>query len=344
MATYYIGADVHSNNTELAIEKNGRIVKRYSVPTRISAISAVLEDLGGRKELALEEGPMAGWLYRNLSDKVDRMVICDPRRNKLIACDGDKDDQIDSAKLAALLRGRYLRPVYHSTDMDRIHFKQWVRLYEDRVRNATRSINQIRALCRMHGLRVPRAAIQDDAARQQWLMSLEDRRLAEMLGVLWVGHDAAGKQAKAARRQVVRLAGAHEIIRYWQALLGVGVIRATTLFAYLDTPYRFTRKNRLWKYCGVGLQRSSSGTDRRGRPKPQHLELAWRVNKRLKNAVMGAAISAINQKSNVFKDYYERLLSDGVIKSNARHAVARKMLTVMWGMWKNYSRFDAGRC
>ena len=42
MATYYIGADVHSNNTELAIEQRGKIVSRYSVPTTITAISASL--------------------------------------------------------------------------------------------------------------------------------------------------------------------------------------------------------------------------------------------------------------------------------------------------------------
>jgi len=47
--------------------------------------------------------------------------------------------------------------------------------------------------------------------------------------------------------------------------------------------------------------------------------------------ILGAAISAINQKDNVFKAYYERMVQDGVISSNARHAVARKMLTVMWG-------------
>jgi len=60
----------------------------------------------------------------------------------------------------------------------------------------------------------------------------------------------------------------------------------------------------------------------------------------LKNAVLGAALSAINQKDNVFKDYYERMLKDGIITSNARHAVARKLLTVMWGMWKTNSPFD----
>ena len=40
MAVYYIGADVHSNNTELAIEHRGRIVARYSVPTTISCAFA----------------------------------------------------------------------------------------------------------------------------------------------------------------------------------------------------------------------------------------------------------------------------------------------------------------
>jgi hypothetical protein len=51
MATYYIGADVHSNNTELAIEQRGQIVARYSVPTTIPAISTVLNSLQGKKIL-----------------------------------------------------------------------------------------------------------------------------------------------------------------------------------------------------------------------------------------------------------------------------------------------------
>ena len=132
----------------------------------------------------------------------------------------------------------------------------------------------------------------------------------------------------------------HDIIKLWGRLPGIGLIRATTLFAYLDTPWRFKRKNRLWKYCGVGLQRAASGTDKKGRPKPARLQLPWAVNRTLKNVVLGAAISAINQKDNVFKDYYERMVQDGMITSNARHAIARKMLTVIWGMWKTSSRFD----
>ena len=106
MATYYIGADVHSNNTELAVEYKGKIVSRYSVPTTIPAISNVLVSLQGKKILAMEEGPMAGWLYRNLHKEVEEFVVSEPPRNKLISSDGDKDDKIDAGKLVVLLRGK----------------------------------------------------------------------------------------------------------------------------------------------------------------------------------------------------------------------------------------------
>ena len=93
MVIHYIGADVHCNNTELAVEQKGRIVRRYSVATTVRAIRDVLDEIGGTRHLALEEGPLAGWLYRNLVDQVDTLVVCNPRRNKLIAeDDGDKDD------------------------------------------------------------------------------------------------------------------------------------------------------------------------------------------------------------------------------------------------------------
>jgi len=340
MTTYYIGADVHSNSTEFAIEKRGKIVARYAVPTTIPTISNILDTLQGKKHLAMEEGPMAGWLYRNLNKKVDKFIISDPRRNKLITSDGDKDDKIDAAKLASLLRGGFLRAVYHSDDDKRAELKEWVSLYQDRVRDSVRNINKIRARCRMHGISIPRLALRNPSHRSQWLFSINQPVLAKQLNMLWIGYDATAKQTRDAKQQLIELSKKYHIICSWKDLPGIGLIRATILFAFLDTPWRFKQKNRLWKYCGVGLQRTTSGTDKKGRPKPARLKLPWAVNKTLKKAVLGAALSAINQKDNVFKDYYERMVKDGVVPSNARHAVARKMLTVMWAMWKTNSQFN----
>ena len=340
MTAYYTGADVHSNSTELAIERNKKIVQRYRLPTSIAALSGVLDSIKGEKHLAIEEGPMAGWLYRNLSKKVDELIICDPRRNKLIDSDGDKDDKIDAAKLACLLRGNFLRPVYHSDDQSRAGLKHWVSLYNDRVRDAVRNINKIRSCCRMHGISIPRVVIRQTKGRAQWLSRTNNQSLAAQLNMLWLGYDSTSQQVRIARGQLSRLSSRYKIIKFWGELPGIGLIRATTLFAYLDTPWRFEKKNKLWKYCGVGLQRTTSGTDRKGRPKPARLQLPWAVNRTLKNAILGAATSAIRQKNNLFRQYYERMLEDGIMPSNARHAVARKLLTVMWAMWKTNSRFD----
>ncbi|MCD6175367.1 MAG: transposase [Planctomycetes bacterium] len=340
MSTYYIGADVHSNSTEIAIDKRGKIVARYSVPTSIPAIANVLDSLQGKKYFAIEEGPMSGWLYRNLSNKVDDFISSDPRRNKLIASDGDKDDKIDAAKLASLLRGGFLRSIHQSDDAGRAELKHWVSLYHDRVRDAVRSINKIRARCRMHGVKISRAALCNPGSRADWLLETNNRALATQLNMLWIGYDATARQVKLAKRQLALLGKKYEIIQFFGQLPGVGLIRATTLFAYLDTPWRFKKKNKLWKYCGVGLQRTTSGTDKKGKPKPARLKLPWAVNRTLKNAVLGATLSAINQKNNAFKEFYERMVQDGMITSNARHAVARKMLTTMWAMWKTNSPFD----
>jgi transposase len=324
----------------MAIFNRKKITQRYTIPASISAVAQVLESLKGKKYMAIEEGPMSGWLYRNLHRQVDRFVVADPRRNKLISSDGDHDDRIDSAKLAMLLAGDYLREVYHSDDDKRVELKHWVSLYHDRVRDAVRNINKIRARCRMHGVAIPRRVLRQPEHRAEWMRKLKNTALSNQLSMLWIGYDATAKQARMAKQHLINLSKRYPIISLWQQLAGIGIIRAVTIFAYLDTPWRFKKKNKLWKYCGIGLQRTASGTDKKGRPKPARLQLPWAANRVLKNAILGAALTAINQKQNCFKTDYERMVLNGIIPGNARHTVARKMLTVMWGMWKRSCQFD----
>ncbi|MBL7186581.1 MAG: hypothetical protein ISS70_09660 [Phycisphaerae bacterium] len=109
---------------------------RYSVPTTVPAISTVLNSFQGKNVFAMEEGPMSGWLYRNLNEKVDKFTVSEPRRNRLITCEGDKDDKIDSGKLTSLPRGNFLKAVHHTSDSNRAPLKHWIN--HDRVRDAVR--------------------------------------------------------------------------------------------------------------------------------------------------------------------------------------------------------------
>jgi transposase len=339
MITNYIGADVDCKMTELAVERNRQIVTRDRVPTDIRSIRNFLGSIPGRKEMVIEEGPMAGWLYRNLRVDVDKLVVCDPRRNKLIGSDGEKTDPMDAQNLAILLRGGYLREVYHSQDQQRVAFKETVALYYDRVKDAVRQTNKLRSCCRSYGICMPARALKDPLFRRDWVDQLGLVSLCKQLNILWTGFDTTSKQVRMAKTELARQAKAYPIISYWKEMPGIGLIRAATVFAYLDTPWRFKTSKKLWKYCGVGLRRFASGSDNQGRLKPGNVRLFRHVNRKLKAAILGAAVSAIGISDNPFRTHYQRMLSNGVTESNARHTVARKMLTVMWGMWKTNRRY-----
>ena len=340
MSINYIGADVDCTMTEVAIEKNGKIVARDRVPTNIKSLRKCLGSISGKKAMVVEEGPMAGWLYRNLKSDVDRFVVCDPRRNKLISSDGEKTDAIDAEDLAALLRGGYLREIYHTEDESRLALKDAIAIYHDRVREAVRQINKLRGRCRCYGVTVPGRVLKTPSLRKEWASQLNLPDLNRQLSILWVGFDAVSKQVKMARKEITRLSQSYPIISYWKDLPGIGPIRAITLFAYLDTPWRFSSPKKLWKYCGIGLRRFTSGSDKQGCPKPGNLRLFRGSNRKLKDSIMGAALSAIGQSNNQFANHYQKMVRNGVTLSNARHTVARKMLTVMWGMWKTNSRYN----
>jgi transposase len=158
--------------------------------------------------------------------------------------------------------------------------------------------------------------------------------------MLWIGYDATREQVELAKKQFSSYARKYPIIKSLCNLPGVGIIRATTIFAYLDTPWRFRNRAKLHRYCGVGLVRITSGKDKKGKPKPPRLKLPWAVNRRVKNAVLGAATSAIERGDNAFKTYYERMVSNGIIPANARHSVARKLVSTMSAMWKTGSEYD----
>ena len=89
---YFIGIDCHCEFCEIAVvDTAGNVVQRDRRDTTIPALLEVIETVPKPRSLVIEEGPLAGWLWRNLSPAVDNMVVSEPRRNRLIArgCRGD---------------------------------------------------------------------------------------------------------------------------------------------------------------------------------------------------------------------------------------------------------------
>lgn len=333
--THFIGIDVHCQFCELAVlTAAGKVVRRERCPTTISALWEVLADVPQPRQLVIEEGPLAGWLWRELHTEAERMVVSEPRRNRLIAHDGDKDDDLDAEKLAQLLRGGFVKEVHQVDSLERAVFKQRVALYHHRVRHRVREGLRLTSLFRQHGVMIREKAYVAEEDRPALLGRLPaNAALQEMVRQLWVSYDALVEQEATWRKDLVRAAQAEEVVRRFTALPGVSWVRAATLYAYLDTPWRYRSKSALWKYLGIGLERRRSGNG------PEHLGVPLRAHRLLKSTILGAALSAVVTGKNPFADLYGRWTEQGLAAKLARRNVARAVAATLWGMWKNGSTY-----
>jgi transposase len=286
--------------------------------------------------LTFEEGPLADWLARNLRPYVDRLLVCDPRRNALIAKDGDKDDPIDAERLAQLLRGGYLKEVHQAQTLDRTILKQHVGFYHDRVRERVRQGHQLVAQLRRHGVFASISDVMDAEERRQLWKRLPARKvLRQDLDFVWQAYQLLWDQEVQLRLELVRLARREEPVRRFEKLPGFGWIRSLTFYVYIDTPARFPSKSALWRYCGIGLERRHSGGG------PMKVRLTHSGNRRLKDLLLGAAKSAAAQGDNPFADKYVYWThEEGMLPTTARRNVARCLANTLWGLWKTGSQYD----
>jgi transposase len=316
------------------VTRSGRLTKREQCGTTIPELTSLIESVPRPRWLCFEEGPLADWLYRSLRELVDRITVCDPRRNHLVAKESDKDDPIDAEKLARLFRGGYLKPVYHPESAERSIFKQHVGLYHNRVRERVRAANRIIAQVRRHGIVVQESHFGAASQRAELLKLLPENQLLRAdLQMLWEWYDLLVDHEQSIRKRLIERAGQEPMIKRFRELPGIDWIRAATFYAYVDTPWRFRKKSALWKYLGIGLERRHSGKG------PVQMHVVQFCNRVLKAMILGAAQSAIDQANNGFFDQYVHWIEGGLSSQNARRNVARSMAGTLWGMWKNGSAY-----
>jgi transposase len=333
--THFIGMDSHGEFCEIAVvNSSGDVVRRNRCATSIPPLWEVINQVPRPRALVIEEGPLAGWLWRHLHEAVDQMVVSEPRRNRLIAAEGDKDDDIDAEKLAQLLRGGYVKAVHQVATLERALFKQLVSLYHYRVRQRVREALRISSLFRQHGVMIREKDFVAAAERPALVARLpEATSLRAMIPLLWTSYDALVEQEEQWRKRLIKRAQQEEVVGRFEALPGVSWIRAATFYAYLDTPWRFRSKAALWKYLGIGLKRQRSGNG------PEYLGVPLQAHRLLKGTILGAAVSAVTSGNNPFADLYGRWIRQGLSSKLARRNVARVQAATLWGMWKNGSAY-----
>jgi transposase len=113
---------------------------------------------------------------------VAKLVVCNPRKNALLKY-GNKSDRIDARKLAELLRGNHLKPVYHGENGVRT-LRELARSYLTIVKDLTRVMSRLKALYRSWAIACAGRDVYYTRHRAEWLGKIHHagvRRRAEQL-------------------------------------------------------------------------------------------------------------------------------------------------------------------
>jgi len=74
---YYIGLDAHCKTSTFAVvDETGKCVLRETVDTSENNLESVINKVNGERHLTFEESTISQWMYLQLKDKVDRLLVC----------------------------------------------------------------------------------------------------------------------------------------------------------------------------------------------------------------------------------------------------------------------------
>jgi transposase len=339
-----MGMDVHQSTTVVAVlDADGKVILETIVATEAAAMIRLVQSLSGPLHVTFEEMTQAAWLYEVVRTFVAEVIVCDPRRNKLLS-EGSKGDKPDARKLADLLRTGMLRTVYHGHDATR-KLKELVRGYETLSIDTQRVMVRIKAIYRGRGIRTAGRGVYQPQQREQWLQRLSEPGVRQRVGWLYEQLDQLRPLRRQAKQAMLAESRKHRAIRLLQTIPQLGAIRSTLILATVDTPHRFRTRHQLWSYSGLAVvtHMSSEYEIKEGRVVRSRKPMATRglnrnCNRRLKQVFISAATGG--SQTEPYRSYLQGLEKKGIRKEMARLTLARKIAAVALRIWKKGETFD----
>jgi transposase len=337
--------DLHCRQSLLgSMDHDGNWLGQSRFATDAEHLTAAVRALGGPGAgvcLTLEASSLTRWAAGLVRPLVDRLVICEPRHNRLINQNPNKNDEKDIEGMCLLLRVHKLHEVWMGEDRPRqIHRELVYELLN--WRDAQRELKAlIKARYRQWGvLRVEGTAVFSKTGREAYLSQLPGGEERRMLLRVHAQHDHAIGQWKDTLREVRRAGGPFWEVGEFKKIPGIGVIGAHVFSAIIEDPARFGARQQLMSYARLSItERSSDGKplgyqrlDRRGHRELKTLSYhAWRTACRS------------TTRTNALQRFHDASLERTHDVRHARLNTQRKLLTAMWRMWLRREPWDPAR-
>jgi transposase len=255
----YVGIDVHRKRSQVAVvDEGGEVLANRNVPNGVRPILSVIGGLPAGTPAAYEAAFGWGWLLELLEDYGFEPHMVHPLQCKAIASARLKNDKVDAATLAQLLRADLLPEAWIAPAETR-QLRAMLRHRVQLVRLRTLLRNRVHAVLADHGHGRPEGCWSGPG--RAWLASLELPAVSrEVIDDALALIDALQEPIDRLDQEVGQRARSEPAVKVLTQLPGVGLFTALVLLAEIGDISRFgsARKLAAW----AGLTPTVRGSDR----------------------------------------------------------------------------------
>lgn len=328
----HVGVDLHERFCYMtALDATGRSLKAGTVANQPTELRRWLRGLPAPVEVAVEACSFWPAFQEAIADQVSVIHLVHPQRVKAIASAKLKNDRVDSATLAHLLRCNLL-PESWMADRATRERRQQVRLRISLGQHRAALKNQVHAILHQHG---KRSLVTDTFGRKgrEWLRKIalppEAREAVNTYGGLI---DQVSQHIQRQEQRLKKMASGDARVKWLTSIPGVGTYSAMIILSEIGEVQRFGNAKALFSYAGlVPWVRESAGHKSRG-------GISRCGSPRLRWVMVEAAHTAL-RCSPAARRYFDRLRKRKHAHV-ARVALARKLLAAVFAMLRDGECFD----
>jgi len=249
------------------------------------------------------------------------------------------DIQVDLAVVLPNKSKKYMESLGYKSKNDTIDARGLAQMGAERSlplwQRPSKSIYMLRSLCREH------VSLQDDLTEIRNQIHAMDhaymkntrsyKRLEAKLKFIKKQEKINKKDIEETIKNDKELSTKVENIT---AINGVGLISVATVIGETNGFAQVEKQGQLVSYAGYDVVEKQSG-NRQGKTR-----ISKKGNSHIRRVLHFPALNVVRYGTEPFVSFHQRLIDNGKLKMQAYTAVQKKLLVIMWALWKKNERFD----
>ena len=328
MYPFYLGIDLHLKRTYMVLmDAKGEVIDKGRISNQ--EITKYLQEKVPQETYAVLEATR-NWpfMYDILNEHVQKVDLMHAKGVRAIANAAVKTDQIDASTLAHLARMNYIPKAYAASKEMR-DLRQLLRHRGWMVNQRTKAKNRIHAALASYNLVSPVTDLFGVAGRA-YLAEVMEKELRPAARQVVADHlallDHLGERIHSLEKSISLNERQNHIVKLLMSMPGVGRLIALIILAEVGDISRFHKPKSLCSWAGLTPRVHNSDAV------VQHGHITKEGSRYLRTAMVRAATTACRVSPRWYVAHEHLALRCG--RRAARVAVARRLLTVIYYMWK----------